>query len=80
MHDAIAIPLMKSALVINIACLQSGHLYCLDDVISATRQNHAPLHRQEFLETLLPVRYLWLYPFCTFYRGQSKPLLSFHVV
>jgi hypothetical protein len=78
LHDAIAIPLMKSALVIDIACLQLGHLYSLVDFISATRQNHAPW--PEYLETLLPVRFLWLYLFCILYRGQSKPLLSFCIV
>ena len=40
-HDTMAIPLMKSALVIGIACLQLGHLYCLVEVISATKQNPA---------------------------------------
>jgi hypothetical protein len=35
-HDTKAIPLMKSALVIGIACLQLGHLYCVMEVISAT--------------------------------------------
>jgi hypothetical protein len=79
-HDVIAIPLMKSALVIDIECLQSGHLYCLADVISATRQNHAPWHLKECLEAQLPVRDLSLYHFCSFYRGQSKSLLSFRVV
>ncbi len=78
LHDAIAIPLMKSAFVIDIACLQLGHLYCLVDFISATRQNPAPW--PECFETLLRVRFLSLYPFCILYRGQSKPLLSFCVV
>ena len=32
-HETMAIPLMKSALVIGIACLQLGHLYCLVEVI-----------------------------------------------
>jgi len=32
-HDVIAIPLMKSALFINMVCLQVGHLYCRVDVI-----------------------------------------------
>ncbi len=36
-HDTMAIPLMKSALVTGTACLQLGHLYCLFEVISATR-------------------------------------------
>ena len=41
-HETIAIPLMKSALVTGIACLQFGHLYCLAGVISATGQNPVP--------------------------------------
>lgn len=31
-HDATAIPLINSALINNIACLQLGHLYCLVDI------------------------------------------------
>lgn len=47
-HEAIAIPLMKSARVICIACLQLGHLYCLVEVISATRHNSDCGHRFDF--------------------------------
>lgn len=43
-HDASAIPLMKSALVSDMRCLQLGHLYCLVVVISTTIHNLAFLH------------------------------------
>jgi|GEM_PF-6534915 len=32
-HDVMAIPLMKSAIAIDIECLQFGHLYCLVGII-----------------------------------------------
>src|SRR5659263_654495 len=38
-HETIAIPRMKSALLSGIECLQLGHLYCLSEVILATRQD-----------------------------------------
>ena len=63
-HDAMAIPLMNSTLVIDIECLQFGHLYCLVEVISATRHNHASWHHQKFLEMLVPFRFLSLHHFC----------------
>jgi hypothetical protein len=55
-HDTMAIPLMKSALVIGIACLQLGHLYCLVEVISATRHNPAPERTPAFPACLSAMR------------------------
>ena len=79
-HETMAIPFMKSALVIGIACLQLGHLYCLSGIIWATRHYHASGHYPEFHWILSPDHFhvqawfpFWLY--CILFRGQSKSLL-----
>ena len=80
-HDVIAIPLMKSAIAIDIECLQFGHLYCLVEIIWAIRHYHASGHYPEFHSIFLHYHFyvqrlspFWLY--CILFRGQSKSLLS----
>jgi len=79
-HEVIAIPLMKSVIAIDIECLQFGHLYCLVEIIWATRHYHASGHYPEFHSIFSPDHFhvqgwspFWLY--CILFRGQSKSLL-----
>ena len=80
MHEIIAIPLMKSALLSCTGCLQLGHLYLLSGVISATRYN--PGHYPDFQAVFYVfLRILCLCShLCFLYQGQSKSLLSCCVI
>lgn len=79
-HDVIAIPLMNSAVAIDIECLQFGHLYCLVGIIWATRHYHASGHYPKFHSIVWPDHFhvqvlspFWLH--CILFRRQSKSLL-----